>query len=371
VCRSNMANKEHLEIIRLGGGVWNEWRKQNPLVKPDLSHADLTQIQIGSDYLPDIADLTDANLEKANLSNIDLDQVTFRNAKLREADLRSANLFAADLSGANLNKAILTDARLDSANLANATLIGAQLDGANLARAELDGADFNQAILAFTNLSEVDLSNVKGLEATDHYGPSDVSVGTLYKSEGNIPESFLRDCGLPEDFLTFLPSLIGVGGGLNYYSCFISYSHKDEAFARKLYASLRDIHIRTWFALENMKGGEKLHEQIGRAIEIHDRLLIILSRYSLQSDWVRTEIRKARKVELAEKRRKLFPIRLVNMKTIQEWECFDADRGTDLATEIREYFIPDFSHWREPDAFRTAFDRLVSDLRAEERATTV
>ena len=31
------------------------------------------------------------------------------------------------------------------------------------------------------------------------------------------------------------------------------------------------------------------------------------------------------------------------METIQAWECFDADSGKDLATELREYFIPDFS----------------------------
>ncbi len=61
-------------------------------------------------------------------------------------------------------------------------------------------------------------------------------------------------------------------------------------------------------------------------------------------------------------------MRLVDFETLRDWECFDADSGKDLAVELREYFIPDFSHWREPDQFEVAFSRLLEDLRAEERA---
>jgi hypothetical protein len=77
-----------------------------------------------------------------------------------------------------------------------------------------------------------------------------------------------------------------------------------------------------------------------------------------------TELRRARKTEIKEKRRKLFPIRLVNFETLQEWECFDADSGKDLAVEVREYFIPDFSNWKNHDAFKQAFNKLLKDLQA-------
>ena len=59
------------------------------------------------------------------------------------------------------------------------------------------------------------------------------------------------------------------------------------------------------------------------------------------------------------------PDKLVDMETLRDWECFDADSGKDLATELREYFIPDFSHWKEHDPFGAAFARLLKDLRAE------
>ena len=57
-------------------------------------------------------------------------------------------------------------------------------------------------------------------------------------------------------------------------------------------------------------------------------------------------IHKAREAENKEKRRKLFPIRLCDFETLRDWTCFDADTVTDLAVEVREYFIPDFSNWK-------------------------
>jgi hypothetical protein len=113
------------------------------------------------------------------------------------------------------------------------------------------------------------------------------------------------------------------------------------------------------------KGGQKLYEQLFSAIQLHDRLLLVLSANSIKSEWVMTEIRKAREIERKENRRKLFPIRLVNFDALRSWECFDADAGKDLAVEVREYFIPDFSNWKDHDAFEKAFARLQKDLKNE------
>jgi hypothetical protein len=46
------------------------------------------------------------------------------------------------------------------------------------------------------------------------------------------------------------------------------------------------------------------------------------------------------------------------------WEGFDADTGKDSAREIREYLIPDFSNWKNYDAYQVAFQRLLRDLKA-------
>ena len=177
----------------------------------------------------------------------------------------------------------------------------------------------------------------------------------------------MQGCGVPESFIAYLKSHIGAEQAIQFYSCFISYSHNDEDFAKHLYAQMKEASLRVWYAPEDIKGGEKLHEQIDNAIQLYDRLLLILSENSLQSEWVMTEIRKARTTEIEENRRKLFPIRLVSMEVIKGWKCFDPDSGKDLAIEVREYFIPDFSNWKEEDAFNASFDRLLRDLRAAER----
>jgi hypothetical protein len=85
----------------------------------------------------------------------------------------------------------------------------------------------------------------------------------------------------------------------------------------------------------------------------------------MNSEWVKTEISKARKREVRENRRVLFPIRLVAIETVRDWECFDADTRKDSAREIREYFIPDFSNWKDHDSYQKAFKRLLRDLKAE------
>jgi hypothetical protein len=130
---------------------------------------------------------------------------------------------------------------------------------------------------------------------------------------------------------------------------------------------MREANMRVWFAPEDLKGGKKIHEQLFDAIQIHDRLLLMLSEHSIKSEWVMTEIRKAREVEKREKRRKLFPIRLVDFDTLGTWTCFDADTGKDFAVEVREYFIPDFSNWKDHDGFEAAFARLQKDLKAEDK----
>jgi hypothetical protein len=86
----------------------------------------------------------------------------------------------------------------------------------------------------------------------------------------------------------------------------------------------------------------------------------------MNSEWVKTEIANARKREMQENRRMLFPLRLVTFERLRKWECFDADSGKDSAREIREYFIPDFSNWKDHDSYKAAFDRLIRDLSAKD-----
>jgi len=314
-----------LEVIRHGPETWNAWRERHPDVKPGLSYATLRN-----------ADLSVTNLTYANLSY---------------ADLTEANLSGADLRFSNLTEAKLTRANLSSA----------QLQLANLSGAELKETKLLGAVIGRTIFSNNDLSSVIGLRRVFHAGPSSIGIDTLFRSDGKIPEEFLRDAGVPDDFVTFFPSL--TGQAIQFYSCFISYSHQDEEFSRRLHSRMRSENLRVWYAPEDMKGGRKLDEEIFRAIQIHDKLLLVLSENSIKSEWVATEIRRAKRVEREENRRKLFPIRLIDFETIKTWECFDVDSGKDLAIEVREYYIPNFSNWKDHDIFESEFAKLLRDLK--------
>ena len=60
----------------------------------------------------------------------------------------------------------------------------------------------------------------------------------------------------------------------------------------------------------------------------------------------------------------IFPIPLPDYAPLKKWACLDSDTREALAEEVRKYHIPDFSNWKNHDAFEAAFARLEKDLRA-------
>jgi uncharacterized protein YjbI with pentapeptide repeats len=367
-----MANQEHVKILRRGVKIWNRWLAEDPHIRPDLSGADLGRANLHGAYL------RRANLSRAYLSQANLIQTNLRGANLRAADLSGSYLTEADLSGTDmggtrlsgahmratdLTKADLQGADLAGADLSWACLQWANLSGTNLTGANLTRADLTGASAGLTVFGELDLSEVTGLETVGHWGPSSIGVDTLYRSRGLIPEAFLRGAGLPDSFLAHAASLSGAA--IQPCACFICYSSQDGAFAKRLYADLQRGGVRCWFAPEDIQGGRALCDQIDPSIRLHDRLLLVLSEHSLGSKWVTAGLRHARKAEHRDKRRRLFPIRLADIEKIMAWECLEAGTGQDLAAKAREYFIPDFSNWQEPESYQKALEQLVRDLKAE------
>jgi hypothetical protein len=369
-----MANPEHLKIIEQGTGVWNKWREENPIT-PNLADADLSEVDliganlIGANLIGanlSEADLIEADLSEANLTGADLTGVDLRGADLRGADLRRtglrrANLTEADLREANLSEAdlsgaYLSEAYLRGADLTGADLAGADLFGVNLTRTNLQGTHWHRTSVFQTIFADVDLSEAIGLDQVRHLGPSTIGINTIYRSKGNIPEVFLRGAGVPKDLIDYIPSL--VGQPFQFYSCFISYSSKNEAFVSRLHGDLQAKGVQNWYAPKDLKTGDKFPELINEAIRIHDKVLIVLSRQSIASSWVEREVYAALEREAREKRTLLFPIRLDNevMRSEIAW-----------AGIIRNSrHIGDFRGWKEHDKYQEAFNRLLRDLKASE-----
>lgn len=328
-----MANPEHLKILKQGAQVWNDWRKWHAEIQPDLSNTDLS----------------DAKLVKVNLSF-----TIFSSANLNNADLSGTNLRFADLTLTDLTRARLAHADLFSVNLSNANLSNANFSFAILRQATLNDTNFSNCELGFTILGGLDLSKSKGLESVHHNFPSVIGIDTIYKSRGEIPEVFLRGCGVPEEFIVYMRSL--TAKPIQFYSCFISYSSKNQLFADRLYADLQNRGVRCWLASEDLKIGERIRVGIDESIRIHDKLMLVLSKQSVESDWVEQEVETALARERVEKRTILFPIRLDEtvMKIETGWPA--------LIRNTRN--IGDFRRWKNPEAYQKAFERLLRDLKA-------
>ena len=195
--------------------------------------------------------------------------------------LAGANCSHASFQGADLRYSVLLEANFGNTDLWQTDFTGAGLKG----------TDFKQARMEGTIFGDNDLSETKGLEAVRHTGPCVVGVETLYLSRGRIPEAFLRGCGVPEEFIRFQHSLVEYP--IQFYSCFISYSHEDKAFARLLHDRLQGQGIRCWLDEHQLLPGDDLHEGIDRGIRLWDKVLLCASKASLTSWWVDGEINRA------------------------------------------------------------------------------
>ncbi len=125
---------------------------------------------------------------------------------------------------------------------------------------------------------------------------------------GPLPLAFLRGVGLPNNLIEYLTSLLDQP--IQLYSCFISYSSKDDEFARRLHADLQNKSVRCWFAPEDMKTGDRIDNTIDAAIRLRDKRLLVLSETSMTSAWVAKEVHTALAEEEQHGRPVLFPIRL-------------------------------------------------------------
>jgi hypothetical protein len=325
---TDMDRDEALRLLKGGRDGVKEWNRRREAGEPTPS------------------------LSSADLSGADLRGADFHKSLLFRAILRSANLSEADLGGAVLVNADLSGAVLNEADLGGADLTAAKLNGTHLS-----GADLSKATNSQTTFADVDLSTVKGLDTVEHGGPSDISVRTLIRSHGQIPESFLRGCGLPDALIAYLPSIIGAMSPIQFYSCFISYSSNDSPFAERLYADLQSKGVRCWFAPHDLKIGDRFRDRIDESIRVHDKLLLVLSEGSVASQEVESEVEAAMDREKAQGGTVLFPIRLDDaVMRAPGWP----------ALVRRTRHIGDFTHWKDHDAYQAAFARLLKDLKAVE-----
>jgi len=196
----------------------------------------------------------------------------------------------------------------------------------------------------------------KGLDTVIHLGPSAIGIDTIYRSKGNIPEVFLRGAGVPDSFIEYMASL--VGKPIQFYSCFISHSSKDERFCGRLYADLQTKGVRTWYFPEDTRWGGPVWGEIDHSIRIYDKLVVICSGDSLQSGPVLREIELALQREGRGGKNVLFLVRIDDY-LFDRWEH---PRKADVVSKV----VGDFRGWDQDTArYDVAFRKLLRALEAE------
>ncbi len=361
-----MANQEHLsQLTTLGVESWNEWIRLKRVGGGQPTRHEGAKISVSS-FWADLngADLSGLDLYQgkpgAGFTGIDLIGADLRNANLRGTHLAWANLTGATLKDTDLRDATLNSARIHGANLSGADLGGANIAGTDFLMGNLRGAIFTGANLYETVFSDTDLAGAEGLDACQHSGPCTVDHRTLLGYE-SLPIAFLRGCGLPEPLIAATVELRREHA--QFYSCFISCSSEDREFTERLHADLQNNGIRCWIYFEDLRTGERQWDAIYKAIEEHDKLLLVFSAASVESEWVEDEVNAAFAKERERGETVLFPIRIDDavMTTKEPW-----------AAKIRNSrHIGDFTCWSDHGAYEKALERLLRDLLAANKQADI
>ncbi|MCY4417075.1 MAG: toll/interleukin-1 receptor domain-containing protein [Chloroflexi bacterium] len=411
-----MANMELVQIVKQGRDAVAAWREENPNTTMDLnecymSHARIPMVNLRGAHMRN-GDFMGAMVRRADLSNCFMNNAHFYRADLREADmtsaiapganLRGADLRGANLSGINLDGATLSEANLSGADLTNANLDRSNLDRVNFTGANLTGASFNGANLSRTNLSEATLNaadfyeavlndvvtgdadfnnciigytvfqncamdGAQGLDSVRHDAPSTIGLDTLLRSRGALPQSFILGSGIPVAVAGIQDSV--ADAPVTTLEVHISCANADIEFARRLEDNLRDQGVRTWVFAEGFRGNPLVdrrassgEEEIERWVRHYDRLIVVCSAASLDSETVRNDITAAQEFEHTNDRWTMF---LVDADGVME-----AGRVRAARLLKEEHRVFDLAGQAEgSDEYTEALAGLIENLRGEQPAS--
>jgi uncharacterized protein YjbI with pentapeptide repeats len=368
-------NGANLESANLAGA--NIFRAG--LYRTNLRLANLSRAQI-RETIAQEAILIGADLSDARFSDVDMTQANLKDAIFVHANLQSVLLEQANLENADFSRSNVYGLRFKDAFLLNANIKGAEFnnvtfnktdlsfvtfEGAMLNGVSFTDSDISHASMGYTSLIDSDLSSSRGLDTIVHIGKSNISTNTLFSSKGEIPEVFLRGCGLSdweiETAKLYKPNLtnqeideilyrvhdLRAHQPVQISPLFISYSHADSGFVDKMEKSLDKLGIRFWRDTHHATAG-RLEKQIDLAIRHNPTVLVILSKNSIESDWVEFEVNLARKIEKETKRDVLCPVALDDSWKTSSWSEITME-------QVKKYNILDFSQWNDDEKFEKMF----------------
>lgn len=74
------------------------------------------------------------------------------------------------------------------------------------------------------------------------------------------------------------------------HEIFLSHSSRDRKCAADLATVLRDHGLNVWYSDTNIQNAKQWHDEIGKALRRCDWFVVLLSKHSVASEWVKMEL---------------------------------------------------------------------------------
>lgn len=175
-------------------------------------------------------------------------------------------------------------------------------------------------------------------------------IGRLQRATNSLPHAPIQGGWRARQSSANLFSLPAI----RYYTCFLSFSIADQLFVKRLYDDLQASGVHCWYFPEDVKIGDKIYERVDESIRLCDKLVLVLSETSVNSEWIEREVDIALAKEKSTQKQVLFPIRLDDsvMTATRYW-----------ARAIGENrHIGDCSQWQDFARYQSAMQRMLRDL---------
>jgi hypothetical protein len=217
---------------------------------------------------------------------------SLRRSKWEPTRLSYVRANNADFSHAKFNGATFDHCYFQNATFAK-TLIAATFEST-----DVRGADFAESHIFASSFLNVDLSAAKNLSLASYHNECRIDYQTIKLSQ-KVPTPLLKACGVAHFHIPYIDAISK--NSAKHPSCFISYSVKDDKFIQRFRNQLAGKGMRSWFAPRDLPFGASTRDVIEAQIKSHDRLILVLSKSSLQSQWVQFEVETALEIERKKK----------------------------------------------------------------------
>ena len=146
---------------------------------------------------------------------------------------------------------------------------------------------------------------------------------------------------------------------------FISHSSRDKKFVRTLKDCLHENSIETWFDEDQLDLGDSLINKLENALNTSSHLVIILSPTSVESDWVKYELKKALSNQRTGLMQKIIPIKYRECEIPEELkELLHADLSEEVVLPSHDSDRIKFIS----NGFESFFLKLVKAIRNSSKA---